>query len=56
MKEKKLRLIAIKSNVILYLLLLQKTSTAHRKSKLFMLKKEQSTKNYIKEKKKVKCN
>jgi len=56
MKEKKLRLVAIKSNVILYLLLLQKMSTAHRESELFMFKKEQSTKNYIEEKKEVKHN
>ena len=55
-KEKKLKLIVIKLNAILYLLLLQKTSTAHRKSKFFMLKKEQSTKNYTEEKKEVKHN
>ena len=52
MKEKRLRLITVKLNTILYWLLLQKTSTAHRKSKLFILKKEQSTKSYTKKKKK----
>jgi len=55
-KEKKLRLIVIKLNAILHLLLLQKASTAHRKSEFFMFKKEQSIKNYTEEKKKVKHN
>jgi len=39
-KEKKLRLIAIKLNVILYWLLLHKVSTACRKNKFFILKKK----------------
>ena len=51
-QKKKLKLTVIKSNTILCCLLLQKTFTAHRKNKLFMFKKEQSTKNYIKEKRK----
>jgi len=38
-KKKRLKLIAIKLNVILYWLLLQKTSTVHRKNEFFMFKK-----------------
>ena len=43
-KEKRLKLIVIKLNVILHWLLLHKTSTAHKKNEFFMFEKKQSTK------------
>jgi len=56
MKERKLKLTAIKLSTILYWLLLQKTSTVCRKNELFIFEKKQSTKNHIKEEKSAKCN